>query len=110
MLLIGTTFIALILLIWFRTDAWLEYTKLLRLNSLSFYKDYEEKQKDDPLLTYPIFLRRYKNCFMVRLITCPICLAVWFGMWCAIFTSISMFPIYVIGGLLLFAAIDRLLG
>lgn len=110
MILIASSLVALLLLIWFRTDAWLEYTKLLKLNFISFYKDFEAKSKDDALLTYHLYLRRYHNCFFVRLITCPICLAVWFGLCCGIATFFVLFPVYVIGGLLLFTIIDRLLG
>lgn len=102
--------IALNLLIWFRTDAWLEYTRLLRLNWLSFYKDFDAKYKEDVALTYLNYLRRYHNCFMVRLITCPICQAVWWGIGFGILTWFPLTPIYIVGGLLLFCIIDRLLG
>ena len=102
--------IALLLLIWFRTDAFLEYSKILHLNSITFHKDFEGKQYDDASLTYHLYLRKYHNCFFVRLITCPICLAVWLGIYGGIATFILYTPIYIIGGLLLFTAIDRLLG
>lgn len=102
--------IALNLLIWFRTDAWLEYTRLLRLNFLSQYKDFDAKYKEDVSLTYNTYLRRYHDCFAVRLITCPICQAVWWGLGFGILTWFAMVPIYIIGGLLLFCTIDRLLG
>ena len=102
--------IALILLIWFRTDAWLEYCRLLRLDVLSFYKDYEAKKHEDATLKYLHYLRRDHNCFFVRLITCPTCLAVWLAILPAALTSVFLFPVFVIGGLLLFTAIDHLLG
>ena len=104
------TIIALILVIWFRTDAWLEYTRLFRLNFLSFYKDFDAKYKEDVSLQYLPYLRRYHNCFFVRLITCPTCIAVWLGIICAAVTSLVMFPIYAVGGLVLFLITDRLLG
>jgi hypothetical protein len=108
--MVGICFIALILLIWFRTDAWLEYARMFRLNRLSFYKDFDEKYKEDVSLQYLHYLRRDHNCFFVRLVTCPICLAVWLGIFAAIFFTPILFPVYVVGGLLLFTAIDRLLG
>lgn len=109
-ILIASCLIALILLIWFRTDAWLEYTKLLHLNFIAFYKDFEEKKKGDEFLTYHLYLRRYHDCFLVRLMTCPICIAVWLGICCGLSTYFVLFPVYVIGGLLLFTIIDKLLG
>ena len=108
--LIVICFIALNLLIWFRTDAWLEYTRLFRLNWLSYYKDFDAKYKEDVSLTYMKYLRMYHNCFMVRMITCPICQAVWWGIGWGILTALYMIPIYIIFGLLLFLIVDRLLG
>ena len=102
--------IALNLIIWFRTDAWLEYTRLFRLNFLSHYKDFDAKYKEDVSLTYNHYLRMYHNCFAVRLITCPICQAVWWGLGFGILTCFAMTPIYIIFGLMLFLIIDRLLG
>ena len=110
MTIVGICIVALVLLVWFRTDAWLEYTRLFHLNFLSFYKDFDAKYKEDVSLTYLHYLRRDHNCFFVRLITCPICLAVWLGIIVAICLMPVLFPVYVIGGLLLFTAIDRLLG
>lgn len=109
MILIGSSVIALILLIWFRTDAWLEYTRLFHLNFLSFYKDYDLKYKEDTSLTYLLYLRRDHNCFFVRLITCPICLSVWMGIPLA-FISVAIVPACIVLGLLLFVAIDNFLG
>lgn len=102
--------VALNLLIWFRTDAWLEYTRLFRLNFLSQYKDFDAKKNEDATLTYNQYLRMYHNCFTVRLITCPICQAVWWGLGFGILTGIGMTPIYIMGGLILFLITDRLLG
>ena len=109
-IIVGSSIIALALLIWFRTDAWLEYTRLFRLNWLSRYKEFDAKYKEDVSLTYLHFLRRDHNCFLVRLITCPICLAVWLGIIPLIFTSVIFVPACIIGGLLLFVVIDKLLG
>jgi hypothetical protein len=109
-IIIGSSVIALILLIWFRTDAWLEYTRIFHLNWLSFYKEFDVKYKDDVSLTYLHFLRRDHNCFFIRLITCPICMAIWLGLILAIFIHLVLVPPCIVGGLLLFTTIDRLLG
>jgi len=108
--IIVISLIALILLIWFRTDAWLEYCRVFHLNFISFHKDYYAKKHEDATLTYLNYLRRDHNCFFVRLITCPICLAVWLAIPAVVVTSIVFFPVYVMGALLLFTAVDRLLG
>ena len=102
--------IALILLIWFRTDAWLEYCRLLKCDAISFYKDFDAKKKEDVSLTYLLYLRMYHDCFFVRLITCPICFGVWLGLICGLLGTLYFIPIYIVGGLLLFTTIDKLLG
>ncbi len=102
--------IALILVVWFRTEAWIEYTRLFHLNFLSHYKDFETKKKEDVMLTYIQYLARYHDCFFTRLVTCPICQSVWWGIIFGLFTIPIIIPVYIIGGLLLFLIIDRLLG
>jgi len=109
-ILIFACVVALILLIWFRTDAWLEYCRLLHLDRISFYKEFDVKHKEDASLTYFLYLRMHHDCFFVRLVTCPICLAVWLGLICGILGTLYFIPIYIIGGLLLFTIIDKLLG
>lgn len=133
-MILSCSIISLILLIWFRTEAWLEYTRLFRLNFLSFYKDYDQKRQKDITLNYQIYLRRYHDCFFVRMITCPICLAVWLSMGAVllqaavtlvlaamfhlgtgflllgIWSAICTLPFLILGSIVIFAIIDRLLG
>ncbi len=110
-ILISSSFLALILLIWFRTEAWVEYCRLFHLNFLSFYKDFYEKRQNDVALTYLGYLRQYHNTFIVRLITCPICLGVWLGIGLILFVgNFIVIPACVLGGLILFGIVDRLLG
>ena len=77
--------VATILVLWFRSEAYVEYCRLLHLNWISFYKDYYDQRKNDVSLNYFGYLRQYHNCFFVR-------------------------PIAFIGGLILFGTVDRLLG
>jgi hypothetical protein len=133
-MLLTISILSLILLIWFRTEAWLDYCRLFDLDGISFYKDYEDKKYNDISLTYHIYLRRYHNGFFVRLITCPICLGVWLGvlacLWQIIiaiclsklsgigFTIlipvivgiISQLPLLILGSLIIYVIINRLIG
>lgn len=103
--------VASILLIWFRTEAYVEYCRLFRLNKISKYKDFDEKHKNDVSLSYIGYLRQYHNGFTIRMITCPICLAVWLSVTVALsFAVINLAPIVFISGLIIFGTIDRLLG
>jgi hypothetical protein len=133
-MLLTCSIIALILLLWFKTEVWLEYTRLLGLNFLSFFRDYDLKKQSDVTLTYQIYLRRYHDCFFVRLITCPICLTVWLsllyvlgkafiffvlssllhvGLFTVILTAFGILlelPFLILLSLAIYGAIDRLLG
>jgi hypothetical protein len=104
--------ISVLLIIWFRTDAWLEYCRLFRLNRISFYKDFDAKRYEDVSLTYRLYLRRDHDCFFVRLITCPICLTTWLGIIAALchFVLLVELPLVIIGALLLYGLVDRVLG
>lgn len=109
--ILSSSVVALVLIIWFRTEAWVEYCRLFKFNFLSFYKDYDAKKKNDVTLTYHGYLRQYHNCFQVRLLTCPICVAVWIAMMSVfLMGALAIFPIAFVGGLILFGTVDRLLG
>ena len=102
--------ISLILLTFFRTEAWVEYCKLLRFDFISKYKDYELKKSNDVSLDYIQYLRQYHNCFLIRLITCPICLSMWLGIISGvILLSPYSIPLYIVGGLVIFLVINKLL-
>ena len=103
--------VATILVLWFRSEAYVEYCRLLHLNWISFYKDYYDQRKNDVSLNYFGYLRQYHNCFFVRLITCPVCVGTWLALGLTLLTlDWVTFPIAFIGGLILFGTVDRLLG
>lgn len=68
-----TGFIVTVLVLWFRTEAFVEYCNLLRIKI----------PQNRTELTYPQFLYvTYKNektfrSFLIKLITCPMCLSLW---------------------------------
>lgn len=103
--------IAMILLIWFRTDAFLEYCKVFHLDKISFYKHYESiKKHEDMRMTYHQYLLTYHNNFFTRLITCPVCMAFWVaGFYALLSLKACALPVAMIGGLILYLIIDKLL-
>lgn len=102
---------ASILLIWFKSEAYIEYCKLFKLNKISLYLDYLNKKKSDISINYHSYLRQFHDNFFIRLITCPIC----FGFWVSLILGtlfmgiVWIFPIFI-GSLILFGIIDKLLG
>jgi hypothetical protein len=67
------------LFIWLRTEAFVEYVELFRLDSFFGVKKFRQQQLQggDYKLDYANFLIINYNSFFVRLITCPFCLTVW---------------------------------
>jgi hypothetical protein len=103
-----TLLISLILIVFFKTEAWVEYCKLLQLDGISQYKDYELKKSNDLSLDYIQYLRQYHDCFLIRLITCPICLSIWLSIIAGtIILSFSLIPIFIVGSLLLYSIINK---
>jgi len=72
---------ACVLYIWHDTDAFVEYLKLFGAKKLFFIEEYEkERDSSEGLMDYNTFLLIYHSNFFVRLVTCAICLSVWFGL------------------------------
>lgn len=109
-MILAIAFISLFLLIWFRTEAFVEYCRLFRLDAISHYKDYYEKRKNDVSLDYHGYLRQYQNSFKNRLITCPICVSVWLSLFISpLCGSFCCFPIVCLLSLIVFGIVSRLL-
>jgi hypothetical protein len=64
-----------LLVIWFNTEAFVEYSHILKLKWFKIY-DYLNAKETDFTLTYHSYLLQKHNSFFTRLITCPFCLLV----------------------------------
>lgn len=110
--MIYTTFlITLILLIWFKTDAFVVYTKLFRIDKFFYVKEWEEfKNTKDCTVTYHQFLRmKSPYGFWTKLITCPICFSVWLSVVSFLFIGIVGIPIVCVCSLFLYFLITKLM-
>ena len=65
-----------VLIIWFNTEAFVEYSHLLKIKWFKV-KDYLIAKETDFTLTYHSYLLQKHNNFFTRLITCPFCLNFW---------------------------------
>lgn len=110
--MVFTTFlITLILLIWFKTDAFITYTKLFKIDKFFYTTEWEEfKNTKDCTVTYLQFLRmKSPNGFWIKLITCPICLSVWLSIAYGIFIGVTAIPIICVCSLFLYFLIIKLM-
>lgn len=115
-----SSLLTLILLIWFKSEAILEYGSLLGLKKFLKYDEfYSEKINYLPNnLSYPLFLKlKYGHSFFIRMISCVLCSTTILSLFSSIISSIlfnnimilTTFPIICIIILLLYGVIVNLL-
>lgn len=102
---------ALILLVWFETDALLEYAKVFYLNKLFKINEYEkcinENLEED--MSYSDFLVSDYNNFFTRLLSCPICLGFWITLSISFYLNIELFPVINILSMLLYFVTKKIM-
>jgi hypothetical protein len=109
-ILLLSSLIATILLVWFKSNAFVEYGKLLGLGRWLKLKEYEEKRLSESFeLSYPLFLRMTYDNFIFKLITCPLCISLWLSSVLCLFVNIYLIPIVYILSLFIYGVIIRLL-
>jgi hypothetical protein len=103
-----------IMIVWFKSAAFVEYSKLLGLKFLLFGYD-----KDPNSLTFPQYMylksKTLFKCpicnFLIALITCPLCLAFWLSIGAAcLYGTILLTPLFYITVLVSYFLIERVIG
>ncbi len=90
----------MLLMVWFKSEAFVEYAKLLRVQNFFFIPLYERDREKDPSLSYLDYLAINHDNFFVKLITCPLCLAFWISILiCLHFDNLIFLPVVYIFGL-----------
>ena len=101
--------ICLVLFIWFKTDAFVEYCSLFRFKKLFYIKDFEEKRRIGEDLLYYDYLVIYRDSFLSRLISCPTCMSVWLGILSYfLHYNFMLIPSSIIVGLAIFLGLSFL--
>jgi hypothetical protein len=73
--------LAYFLVVWYRTDALVEYANLLRFNFIFRLQEYNNLKREGYEGVYIDFLKEYYyDYFIVRLLSCPICFSFWLGL------------------------------
>lgn len=76
------------LLVWLNTNALAEYMSLFKLSFAFKFSEYEKLKSEGYPGSYLEFLTEYyKDYFIVRLVSCPICLSTWIGIIYSCFTN-----------------------
>ena len=102
--------IAAILLIWFKSSAFVEYAKLFGVQLYFSIPDFEKKQESDAELTYLDYLAIEYDSFFIKLITCVMCLGFWITLIvCISVEEIKNIPIYYVGSLIIYGITSKAL-
>lgn len=105
--------IVMILIVWFNSGAFAAYCKVLGLKKFLFGYD-----KNTDGLTFPQYLYVKRNIifkcpgclFLIELVTCPLCLAVWLSIFGAgIFLSYLYIPVVFLASLLIYLLFSRII-
>ena len=108
-------FISTLMLVWFKSDAFIEYASLLGLKKLIKVEEYKEAKFENIYLTYPLFLKLKYDKFIFRLIGCKLCFSIWWSGIASLFITSSILnfigytSILCILSLFIFGNISKLL-
>ena len=103
-----TSLIVTILVIWFKTDAFVEYLDLLGFKKLFYIKEYKGTQDTDFAVNYPNFLLCQKNSFLSRLLSCPTCTTFWLSLLCCIQIGFPNLPLIFLLSLVVYYLFEYL--
>lgn len=90
--------IALIMMIWLKSDAIIEWGSLFGLSKfLKIQEFYEMKLNELPTeITYPTFLKIKYNNFITKMLTCPLCLCIWLSnLFCFSYSFLTLDPFFL---------------
>ena len=102
--------VSLALIIWFESDAFVQYSKAFGLSLPFRIVEYESHPLSREVDYLDFLTIEYGDSFWVKLITCPICLSVWLSVIAALSGSFSFlyFPAINLISLSLFFIIKKL--
>ena len=111
------SFITLILLIWLKSDAIIEWGSLFGLSKILKIEDYFDKRLEMVMrgisisYSYPEFLKeKYNYNFITKMLGCPLCLSVWLSiLMCLIFSTFLSIPLVCISSLIAYGTITKLI-
>lgn len=109
--------VTLAMLVWFKSDAVIEYASLLRLKTL--VRDFKDARIEAAPQTFnfPHYLKKKYDCWLTRMLYCPLCFCVCFTV--AIISGITILllkpvilvaiPVICVMALVMYGVITRLL-
>jgi hypothetical protein len=89
-ILIFSISFAFLIFVFKDTDAIIEYYNLFNIKGLQWLDDYNKRNEHGYIESLNSYIAREKDhLFLVRLITCPICISTWLGIFTIPWTAFS---------------------
>ena len=76
-MLMSILYVVFFMYVWFDTDAFVDYSRLLGMAKTFLIKDWDEWRLEKPRTRYLDFLVSRRPSFLVRLVCCRHCLCFW---------------------------------
>ena len=97
-----------LLFIWFNTDAFIQYSKIMGLSKLFKIIDWEDYRITNPKIKYLEYLSiRHRN-FFTKLISCKPCFNFWITLVvCIFFNSLVIYPIIYMMSYIIYKIIEK---
>jgi hypothetical protein len=114
-IIVYSCFIATLMIVWFRSDAFVEWMSLFGLGKLIKADKYKDEKFENITITYPRFLKMKYPFFIFKLIGCQLCLGIWLSVIPAIILSTSLITfigyssVLYISSLFIFGIISKLI-
>lgn len=108
-MLIQIFWIVFLLFIWFNTDAFIQYAKLLKLDKVFKISDWESYRINvSNKITYQEYLSLKHRSFFTKLISCRPCLAFWITVFISsLFSSWYYFPLIYMVSYIIYKIINK---
>lgn len=103
--------IAVAMLVWFNSEAVIEYGSLIGLRKFLGVDGFVDAkiQAAPSSLSYPSYIKMKYNCFATRLLGCKLCTCIFFSILVTAPMSIISVPVVCVGALILYGAITKLM-
>lgn len=90
------SFIAVAVIVWFESAAFIEYAEFFGIDGYLGVKDFKKAAETNIALTYHEYLLLYRNNFFTRLISCSLCSTIWLCIFTCLKIGFVYFPFLVI--------------
>jgi hypothetical protein len=102
-------YVVFLMFIWFKTDAFIDYSKLFKLSKLFKIEDWNEYRIINPKIEYLDYLKIKKKSFFTKLIGCEYCLLFWVVLFSCIFNNnINYLPFIYVVSILIYRLLCKL--